>query len=303
MGEFIAVFSFIANIVTVLAGIIALAGVVWATLSRAKLTVTSWMIPGISPNLTVTVSSTGSNPVHNLELSVGALDDNGFSMWGDGAARRSVLSRGESVTVTAHEASTTSHLSQPSASEYRHEMARGEGFYLNVQWRSPLFPWRRLSSTYAWPPSLRFASRSPLRLTGRAESRFFTRTRNQSINPSMPGFIDPKWAPARATLATDESFHALISIHRGPVLVGFGSSFQGLWWEDVQRMLDAFAANYAPRIKVVTVVTNDCPEVSEKFSTGVFPHFKVFRAGSVVGFHDGAGSIVDLEVGLAEFLR
>lgn len=194
MEEFIATLSLVANLVTVLAGVIALAGVLWASLSRAKLTVTPSIFPALTPQLTITVASTGSNPVHDLEVSGGALDNNGFSMWADRILHRPVLARGQWLTVAATGDNQSHQRSPVIESEYRHPMTRDEGAYLNFQWRSPLFPWRRSSVTYVWPPSLRFASRNPRRLTGRAESRFFRRASDQQNNDSHLGFRPPKWS-------------------------------------------------------------------------------------------------------------
>jgi hypothetical protein len=302
VAEFMVGFGFVANVITVVAGLVAIAGVVWAILGRARLTIDAVVSPGPTPGLTVRISSTGSNPLHDIELAVGSLDDNGFAMWGDGAGKRSALNRGESLTVIAYEDGATSFGSPPFEGEHRHALKRGEGFYLNVQWRSPLFPWRRKSVTLSWPPALRFASRQPRALRGRAESTFFQRAHDPRNNSERPGFTRPKWAPPRATVATDESFGALIAEHKGPVLVAFGAAWQGDFWSDTQLMLDAFAATYAPKTKVLIVTVEHCPVTASKFASSTFPHFKVFRGGTVVAAHDGAGSMLAVEAGLAPYL-
>lgn len=297
------VFGFVANVITVVAGLVAILGVVWAIRGRAKLTVSTDVNPGLMPSLVMRVSSTGSNPVQDVELAVGALDDNGFALWGDGAGRRSALNRGEALTVTAFDDEATSFGSPPLEGEHRHQMKPGEGFYVTVQWRSPLFPWRRKSRTYAWPPALRFASREPKLLKWQAESRFFERAHDPKNNPARPGFTRPKWSPPPATVATDATFNTLVAEHKGPVLVGFGPAWQGQFWLDVQRMLHAFAANYAPHVRVLIVTVEDCPHSASKYTSGTFPHFKVFRNGQVVASHDGAGSMPEIEAGLSPHLN
>ncbi len=67
-------------------------------------------------------------------------------------------------------------------------------------------------------------------------------------------------------------------------------------------MLHAFAANYAPRVRVLIVTIEDCPSAASKYTTGTFPHFKVFRNGQVLASHDGAGSMLDVEAGLSPHL-
>lgn len=303
MQEFVFWFGLVANAITVLAGIIAIAGVVWAILGRARLSVTHWLSPGLAPSLTLTVTSTGSNPLHDLELSVGTLDDNGFAMMGDGAGRRTTLSRGEALSVVGYETREISFGSEARDGEVRFEIQRGHGFYLNVQWRSPLFPWRRSSRTYAWPPLRRFASQMPEELTGRKELAFLRRTQDPALNPTLPGFVAPSNKLARALEASDETFDALVEGHRGPVLVAFCATWQGQWWEDLRRMLDSFAVRHSPRVKVLVVRIDQCPHLAERFTIDVLPAFKFLREGEVVKSHGGVGSLPELELEFAEHLR
>lgn len=302
VDEFMVIFGLVANIITVVAGLVAILGVVWAILGRAKLTMSADVSPGSTPSMVVRISSTGSNPVRDVELVVGALDDNGFSMWGDGAGRRSALNRGETLTVNAFDKGTTSFGSPPFEGEHRHAMKPGEGLYLTVQWRAPLFPWRRKSRTYAWPPALRFASRQPRLLKWRAESKLFARAHDPKNSPTRLGLTRPGWAPPRAIVVLDSTFDAFVIDNKGPLLVGFGAAWQGPFWLDVQRMLHAFAANYAPRVKVRIATIEDCPDAASKYTAGTLPHFKVFRNGQVVASHDGAGSMLDIEAALSPHL-
>src|SRR5664279_3785434 len=104
MQDFLFWFGLVANSITVLAGLIALAGVVWAFLGRARLVVTPHFFhPPLASSLTMAVTSVGSNPVRGRGLSVGLLDDNGFSMKGDGLPTRPTLNGGETVTVMGYE--------------------------------------------------------------------------------------------------------------------------------------------------------------------------------------------------------
>lgn len=303
MQDFFFWFGLAANAITVLAGLIAIAGVVWAILGRARLSVTPLLSPSLAPSLTLSITSTGSNPVRDLEISAGTLNDNGFSMMGDGVGARAALNRGEALTVEGYESAEHSFGSEPRDGEFRFEIQPGEGFYVKVQWRSPLFPWRRLSHTYAWPPLRRFASEVPEKLTGRKEISFLKRTRDPALNPTSPGFVAPNRANAGAIVATDESFDGLVTGHKGPVVVGFGPTWQGKFWEDVKHVLGSFAARYAPRVKVLVVNIDECPALAERYATNVIPVFKVLIGGEVAKSHEGALPLPQLAREFAEYLR
>lgn len=304
MQDFLFWFGLVANSITVIAGLIAIPGVGWAILGRARLVVApQFFHPSVAPNLTMAVTSIGSNPVRGLELSVGLLDDNGFSMRGDGLPARPALNRGETVTVMGYDPDETKFGSEPRDGEFRWELRPGDGWFLTVQWQSPMFPWRRSSRTYEWPPARRFASELPEELAGRKEIRFLKRTRDQSLNPVSPDFVAPLGVRARAILATDETFDELVADHKGIVLVGYGPTWQGRWWEDVRRMLDAFAAKHAPRVKVLVVNTDECPTLVERFATNEVPVFKLFLRGELAKSYTGVHALPDLEREFAEFLN
>ena len=289
------VFSFIANLITVIAGVLAIAGVVWAYLGRAQLEVTSHVGTGPMPTMTLTVTSTGANPVRNIRLVAGTLDENDFSMRGDGAGSRSSLDRGRGMSVIGYEPAQTHFGSAARKGEHRLKLEHGDGFYVTVQWQSALFPWRRASRTYSWSPQRRVASEGAETLRGRKEIRFLERARDQSLNPSSPSFVPPPGASPRAIPATDDTFDVLQREHRGPVLVGFGPTWQGQWWEDVKRMLEAFASKHAPKVRVLVVDVDRCPTLAARFYTNVVPTFKVFRDGEVIAEHDGDLTMPDLE--------
>lgn len=305
MEGFLLWFGIVANSITVLAGLIAVAGVVWAFLGRARLEIGPQTYGGsVAPTLTVIVTSVGSNPVRALQLGFGLLDDNGYSMMGDGQmAAAAGLNRGESVTITAYEPTEMSFGAEPREGEFRFEIGAGDGGFLTVQWQSPLFPWRRSSRTLAWPPSQRFGGELPQELVGRKELVFLKRTRDPSLNPSAPGFVNTFDSGSRAIVASDASFDDLVSSHKGPVFVGFGPTWQGKGWEDVKRILDVFAAKFARRLKVLVVDTDKCPGLAERFTTNEVPVFKVLVDGKVAKSYVGVHAFADLEHEFAEFLR
>lgn len=110
MDSFDVWFGRIANGLTILAAIIAIAGVVWAIRSRAKLGVRTLVSPGLVPNLTLVVTSDGSNPVRNLELIAATLTPHGFAMSGGDIATQS---EARTHPADARPFATTHPLRQP----------------------------------------------------------------------------------------------------------------------------------------------------------------------------------------------
>lgn len=253
--------------------------------------------------MTLEVISTGSNPVRDLVISAGTLDDNGYSRRGGPLGSRAALNRGESLSVVGYESGEHLFGSKPRNDEFRFEIRPGGGFYVNLQWRSPLFPWRRPSHTYAWPPIRRFASEVPEKLKGRNEISFLKRTRDPGLDSTSPSFVALQEADNRAIVTTDETFDSLVTCHRGPVMVGLGPTWQGKWWDDVKRVLDSFAARHAPRVRVLVVNVDECPVLAERYAADSLPVFKVLLRGEVTASHDGALALPELEREFAEYLQ
>lgn len=300
MDSFDLWFGRIANGLTILAAVIAIAGVVWAVRSRARLGVRSMRSPGLVPSLTLIVTSDGSNPVRNLELIAGSLTPSGFSMVGGDVATLSELGSGETVLVEAFDPQQTTFSDGARPNERRWEISSDEGFYLQARWQHSLLPWRHASRTYAWTTPRRFGDEDPEMLHGRAERAFLKRTQDPALNPTLPSFI----APTRegATVATDETFDAIVSAYPGVTIVGFGQTWQGEHWFAVRRVLDVFAARNSRNVRVLIVNVDEAPALSSRFNTNIVPTFKALLDGKVVAERDGILSYRDLEATFARFI-
>lgn len=300
--SFVLWFGMVANTVTVVAGLIAIGGVVWAIRGRARMSVASMVSPGLAPYLHLTVASTGAGPLRDVHLVVGTLDSNGFSMRGDTAARRSALTSVDAIQIIGYESTELTFASPARENEYRFIIEQDQGLYLTVQWNSPLFPWRRASRTYVWMPHQRFASEHPSELTGSAEAVFLKRTRDPALDPTLPGYSAPPAGRVNAMVATDDSFEESLRTHVGPVLVAVGAMWQGRWWQDVKRVLDLFAHKHSPKVRVIVVNIDQCPRLAERFEITTFPTFMVFKEQAVVGALEGTRSLPELEQELHPFL-
>lgn len=92
-------FGNIANTITIVAGVIAIATVVVAWLNQPKLAVRTYVQAGPTPQLQLTFSSIDASSMRDLELSVGILNENDHAACGDGAGTKATLGRNESITM------------------------------------------------------------------------------------------------------------------------------------------------------------------------------------------------------------
>jgi len=94
-----------ANVITIVAGVIAFFGVLFAYLSAAKLEVRLESSHNWPHQLTVTFTSARANPVQNLLITAGSFG--GPRSWADAVARRHALYRHEWLNLMTASASTT----------------------------------------------------------------------------------------------------------------------------------------------------------------------------------------------------
>lgn len=294
-------FGRVANTLTILAAFIAIAGVIWAIRSRARLSVltTSWEM--LTPQITFRIASVGSNPLRDIEVIGGQLTRDSFSTRGDGIARRAELARADVLVIDVTDPTETHHSSPPRNNEFRWDIRPDEGFYIQVTWRSPLFSWRRSSRTYVWSWLDRYGGQEPHVLKGRSEIDFLTNTRDPKNDALSDVFSPTKKVEAHP--ATDETFDDLLAAYRGITLVGFGPSWQGEHWMNVQRALTAYAAHHQGQVQVLTVTTDQTPRLSSEYDTNIVPTFKAFRDGVVVRTLDGLRSYKDLETTFTPLIR
>lgn len=309
VGDFYTGFSVLANIITVVAGFIAIAGVGLAILARPRRVITIDVRESRPPQLHMMITSEGVSPVRHLELMVGHLDDDRYARSGDGAYPRAVLERNNSVTVQTHGPHDT--FSGQPESQKLWLLEPADGFFVRVRSQSAVLPWLSSSETYAWPPSLRHASERPVRLTGRAERQFFDdigpfkparRPRRQRRSPLGRAWL-AKQPLAHAEAATDADFDDLLAAHRGPVLVGFGAAWQKDFWEAIKLVLNGFAARNSPHVLVLTVATDENPGLAHRYPSTTFPYFCIFASGELSETSFGHTTVGELEGAFAHHLK
>ncbi|WP_153001407.1 thioredoxin family protein [Microbacterium testaceum] len=306
--EFSVWFGNIANTITIVAGVIAIATVVVAWLNQPKLSVRTHVQSGPIPQLQLTFSSVGASSIRDIELSIGVLDDNDHAACGDGAGAKATLGRNESLTIRTQPADVQSSTSAPEERVFN--LKPTQGIYVTAQFRAPVLTWLRASRTFAWPPVLRAASEHPVELRGHRERSFLDRVApqaHQAPNRHRPSNAAKRWIKNQplptASVATDSNFDNLVSHHSGPAFIGLGPTWQGEWWDNTKHALDSLAARHAPRVLVLTVDVDNNPVLQARFPSSTLPYFVMYQDRQITQMEAGFSSIPELEELFRNYLK
>lgn len=168
------VVGWIANILTIVAAIIALLGVAatWLTRPRLQLTAHAHSAASASINLH---HGKGSAPARNLYLGWGAgIGDDGIAMMGDGGGLwTTMLVPGTGRTLTIFDPKEMFFSSPASESETRFEAPAPAGFIAELSWQRTMVPWLRTNRVVLWSKAARIAGEPPIVLKGRAGARAY----------------------------------------------------------------------------------------------------------------------------------
>lgn len=294
-------FGRVANGFTVLAALIAIAGVLWAVLGRAKLSVQIRSSGGPEPSLSLFLISIGSSPILNLQVGGGSLLRDGRSSHGGDFVNLAELNIERGFVLEVFDPSQTKFNSDPRENEFRFEIRPGEAAYVRISWKSPLFAWRRASQTYVWTPTDRYSGEGPRLLRGRREREFVSGIQRAWVEENVSATDGT--SPPKAIPAADETFDGLLAASLFPSVVGFGASWQGELWESTNHLLDAFADKNSSRCQVLIVDVAAAPRLVDRFGLSTFPTFRTFIDGKQVASHDGLSSYRDVEKSFLEALH
>lgn len=138
----------LANWITIIAGMIAIAGIASAYLSRPRLEIRVVHFG----NVTVTLSNArGGRPVKDVTVSQSIMDEQGHLLRGDGhLALVTSLHRGEFAQIELHDPDDCVHMDPPREKEIRFDLRAGEIALVPITWQSSILPWTRSGRLVVW---------------------------------------------------------------------------------------------------------------------------------------------------------
>jgi thioredoxin 1 len=118
---------------------------------------------------------------------------------------------------------------------------------------------------------------------------------------SMPHPSERNRAVSTAKAVTDQSFEAEVLTNPRPVIVEYWAPWCGPC-RQIGPVLDAIAAEYAGRVDVVKVNTDENPESMTRYGVMMVPTINLFSGGEVVKQVIGAKSKSALLREFADFI-
>lgn len=279
--------SLVADLITILAGIIAVGGIIWALLARSRLAIHSTLEDQLIPQLTLRFDSIGGNPVRDITIQLGKYLNNGTVTAGDGWNAVSHLYRGDSLTIFTFAPDSTTFGSEPDANEFRLPLSDDEGVFAHAQWQSSIFPWTRSSALYMWPTELRYTCQLPRPLRYRkkrqalrdlAKNRGFTPSVGRRHTPSQDHALTVINASEAMPLANQQLPTLAVFTHIG----NEGGIAQ-------RRVLELFASQNATQMSTVLVDMSVGSRLIDEFNVSVIPTLIILRDDTALrretGYH------------------
>lgn len=167
------VFGRTADVLTVIAALIAIAGIASAWLSRPRLSITV----DSDSSLRVHVRHvTGAAPARNLAYRQVMLNDGGEPHAGDGFIPwASALAMGEFKLLEFFDPASHFYSSPPRDFETRMPLPAGHGVVLMIEWQRHMAPWLRTSRVVVWNPKGTLGAHKPVLLKGRKGRAIYAR--------------------------------------------------------------------------------------------------------------------------------
>lgn len=183
MGSVLEAVTVSADVATLIAFVIALAGIGerWLTRPRPAVEVRPEP-PTRSPSPVIVIENKGgARALRHVGLRYVVTPVRYGSLGDDGPAWKPELRPGEHVTIQFHDSSSHFFGSAPRHNEERFPLDRGQGIMIELSWDGPVLPWRRGSRVVLWSSEDREAGRAPVVLKGRQARAAFAKARQAPV--------------------------------------------------------------------------------------------------------------------------
>jgi len=158
-----------ADWLTIVAAVIAIAGIASAYWSRPRVlvTATNW---GAESATIIVRNAAGTASIRDLLTAKGMLDEQGHRTTWDGSEdwTPAVGPNQQVVLELSDRSDPGPNQREPRADEFFHDIGAQGGFIMDVSWRAPLVPWLSKTIAVLWTNDSRRAGLAPVVLLGGA---------------------------------------------------------------------------------------------------------------------------------------
>ena len=168
-------FSSIADYATIVASVIAVAGVVAIWLSRPRVAVDVQVDNQNSASISVRHRK-GTAPIRSLHYALIGLNEAGESRYGDGMGLWAPeIVEGSWALLSLYDPAEVQWSGELRDFELRRDVTGEYGVLVGLSWQRPLLPWLRAYRTVIWPLTVRREGGPMQVISGRAAKRAFER--------------------------------------------------------------------------------------------------------------------------------
>lgn len=177
----------VANWITIVAGMIAIVGLLAAFLARPRVTVQTF---GTGPSLIVSIENRGGRPARNISVGRALLNADDTSNAGDGEYPLATeLHRRQLATVTLFEDGQVFYADDPRDREERIPVPAGGTALIPITWQSGIIPWKQTGQLVVWSTG-REPVVKPWNGVARDYDRFFWSQGRGDVAPGSGAMIE-----------------------------------------------------------------------------------------------------------------
>ena len=163
----------VADILTILAAMLAFSGAITSLLTRPRVVVSATSDDPLAAFIAIQ-HDRGQRPARNIFRGEGVLDENDIAQSGEGAGPwLPVLNPGDYRNIHVFDPAQYFFGGEPNERETRMPISLPYGLILDISWDHPVLPFLRTRRVVLWTSSERFAAKPPTVLRGRAANRAF----------------------------------------------------------------------------------------------------------------------------------
>lgn len=282
-----------ANILTIVAGFIAIISLISAWLSRPKIAFRNQQMLSTTWSVLLYISSEGASPVRHVSIYSGAMDSNQVNIAGGGGPGFGELERFRTFTVHLFTAEQVFFEAPERDDEVRLSFPSGVGCWLAIEYDRSIIRWKRMTTVFIWSNEARVMGDPPERAEGRRAKKFLLARFDESNSVSRPGYVKPE--VFSASDLPDEVFYDRLGENEGINVVFVTGQSDKAQPEPHREIIDTFASRHRDHANVYVVDLYDSRVAREVLKVTQIPSVLVFRGTELLDASVGVPHYRELE--------